>query len=264
MPLLGSEPISGAAVNQSAEPSATNTLRNLESITTNWAILRDPQQFVLRYGVAIRAYVVTLLGNSADSEEVLQDFLVRIIAQGGFLSADPARGRFRDYLRTCLHNAAISHLRRKPPRGVCLDAVEDLAIDDSAQRAAETAWLNHWRQCLLDKAWRELDRFQQRSSGNQYHTVLRAAVEHREEDSVALANRVARSSGRPVSPEAYRKQLSRARRVFAQALLAEVADTLDQTDAQAVEQELIDVGLWEYMRDLLPADWPNLLRGRMQ
>jgi RNA polymerase sigma-70 factor (ECF subfamily) len=252
----------GISLDQPVNQSAANTLRNLESITTNWAILRDPQQFVLRYGVAIRAYVLALLGKNADGEEVLQDFLVRIVAQGGFLSADPARGRFRDYLRTCLRNAAVSHLRRKPPDGVPLSSVDDPAILNSAERAAEAAWIDHWRQCLLDKAWRELDRHQQRSSGTIYHSVLRTAVEHRNEDSAALAARLSGSSGRAISPEAFRKQLSRARRIFAQALLAEVADTLDSADPDSVEQELIEVGLWGYIRDLLPADWPELLKGR--
>lgn len=232
----------------------------LESISTSWAVLRDPHQFVLRYGPAIRGYVESLLrnGHSQDVEEVLQDFLLRVV-QRGFFGIDPARGRFRDYLKTCVRNAVVSHLRRKRPVVIAPDQIDALAILAAADSAADTAWVEHWRRCLLEKAWRELDRHQRRSDGNLYYTVLRAAVDHQNEDSESLAGRVSEKAGRTISAEAFRKTLSRARRVFAQALLAEVADTLDCTAPESVEQELIDVGLWEYVRTLLPEDWPTLL-----
>jgi hypothetical protein len=52
-------------------------------------------------------------------------------------------------------------------------------------------------------------------------------------------------------PDAFRKQLSRARPFFADLLRQEVAQTLDDATPEMVEEELIETGLMPYLRDLL-------------
>jgi hypothetical protein len=56
---------------------------------------------------------------------------------------------------------------------------------------------------------------------------------------------------------AFRKQLSRARRLFTELLVVEVARTLGQPTPEQVKQELIDVGLWRYIQDYLPTRGPG-------
>ena len=58
-----------------------------------------------------------------------------------------------------------------------------------------------------------------------------------------------------IGPEAFRKQVSRARRLFAELLVAETARTLDNPTPLAVEEELIDIGVMKYVKAFLPADW---------
>jgi hypothetical protein len=74
-------------------------------------------------------------------------------------------------------------------------------------------------------------------------------------DSPRQAAIVAERTGRPLSPEAFRKQVSRAKRLAAEFILLEVAAGLVPATAETVEGELHELGLWAYVRDYLPADW---------
>src|SRR5436190_23340106 len=83
----------------------------LEQISTHWPQISDPLQFVLRYAPAVRRYIGALVKDSHDAEDVAQTFLMRILQQP-FHRAQMRSGRFRDYLKAVLRNAALTHLRK--------------------------------------------------------------------------------------------------------------------------------------------------------
>lgn len=223
----------------------------LDQISTRWACVNDPAQFVLRYAPAIRNYMGALIKNQHDAEEAAQDFLLRAVKQG-FHSASPDRGRFRDYLKAAVRNAAFKHLQRRHaiPLGDALAVV----LDHAVQRADQD-WNSDWQRCLLQRVWRALERHQSDNPANLCHTVLRLAVDYPEEDSNVLAGRAAALSGRPLRADAFRKQLSRARRLFAEFLLDEITQTVEAPTADRIEEELTELGLMAYVRDYLPDDW---------
>lgn len=66
---------------------------------------------------------------------------------------------------------------------------------------------------------------------------------------------VGRAGGRTIRPEAFRKQVSRARRLFAEPIVAETSRTLGDPTPLKVEDELIDIGVMKYVRPYLPGDW---------
>src|SRR5438105_3561459 len=88
------------------------TTRRLDEISTEWTIISDPAQFVLRYGPAVQLYLTVLLRNRHDAEDVAQDFFMRI-TRLGFVHARRERGRFRDYLKVAVRNTALNFLRSK-------------------------------------------------------------------------------------------------------------------------------------------------------
>lgn len=227
---------------------------HLSRISTRWPQIGDAAKFCVRYGPAIRKYIVALLRRDHDADEVAQEFLLRAIEKG-FPNADPDRGRFRDYLKTAVRNAALMHLRARrsydalPPESSLLPAPE------GPPSAADAAWIEEWRACILERAWRAIETHERKARGNLFHTVLRLSVEHPEEDSSSLAARAGGVDGQPLRADAFRKQLSRARRFFAERVAAEVAATLDQPTRQRVEEELDEIGLLEHVRGLLPDDW---------
>jgi RNA polymerase sigma factor (sigma-70 family) len=235
------------AVTEPSVPAAG--IDNLDLITTHWSALRDCNRFLLRYAQAVRGYLLALLGNAEDADDVAHDFFVRVVERG-FVRADPDRGRFRDYLKIAVRNAALSHLRRRRRQPRTADALQYTVAD--AEGAANREWLREWQACVLERAWRALERHQRAAPDNLFHTVLRLHVEHPEDDSRALADRVAAASGRPLSSDAYRKQLSRARRLFAQLVVQEVAQTLECPTHEEVLEELAEIGLLDHVVPYLP------------
>lgn len=218
---------------------------DLAGITTQWSRINDPSHFAIRYATAISRYLQILLRDPHDADEAAQDFLLKV-SRDGFPRATPEKGRFRDYLIAAIRNAAISLLRRRKKQPQSLDGLEELVAEET-RRAADQAYLSHWQKCILDRAWRELLAHERRSPGNLFHTVLRATVENPDEDSPTLAARVSKATGHSLKPEALRKQLSRARKMFARVLAEEVAATLDEPTPDSLRDELTELGLFEFV-----------------
>jgi hypothetical protein len=216
-------------------------------------IVRDPAKFVLRYASAIQSYFGALIKNRHDAEEAAQDFFLRV-SQYGLVRTRDGRGRFRDYLKVAVRNAALNYLRRnRSTRSVAFGALHD-AASQGAGVAADRTWDAEWRRCLFDRARRSLEKLQQRSPGNLFHTVLNMVVENPLERSEDLAARTSALIGRPLQAAAFRKQVSRARRMLAKLLVKAVAQTLDNPTPEQIEEELIDLALWAYIRDYLSRD----------
>jgi len=199
---------------------------------------------VLRYRRAIRTYLGALLQNDADADDVTQSVLIKLL-EGGFSGAAAERGRFRNYLKVAVRNAALTHLRKRP------QAVEHELSDPAID---QDDWDHQWRQAILTSAWRSLREFEQGQPGNLGHTLLQLVTEYPAEDSQQLAARVSSLIGREIRADAVRKQLSRARRKFAQLLLEEVKQTLDDPTPERLEEELAEIGLLKHVRDFLPSE----------
>jgi RNA polymerase sigma factor (sigma-70 family) len=235
----------------------------LEEITTEWGLLRQAHgepaggagaarnALVIRYARAIRNYVGALVKDPQDADEVAQEVLVRLL-RGSFAAASPERGRFRRMLVVATHNLVRTYWQRKRRRAGADFDLGDLPADDSAETAQELAT---WRQTVLDLAWKGLEEYERAHPGSVSWTVLRLRAEHPADDSVQLAARLSEATGRPFRPEAVWQQLRRARVRFAEALVAEVARTLEEPTPERVEEELTEVGLMEYVQGYLPADW---------
>jgi hypothetical protein len=207
----------------------------------------------MRYAPAIRRYLDALIRNADDAEELTQEFLLRGLLQG-FVRTSELRGRFRDYLKAAVRHAALNHLRRKRPVQDGVAGLEQVPAPDDQRSAADQQWVEQWRACVLDRAWQALDDHQRRSPGSLAFTVLRLAADHPEEDSTALAARATASAGRPIRADAFRKQLSRSRRLFAELVVAEVSQTLEQPSRERVVEELVDLGLMSYVGDYLSGE----------
>lgn len=232
-------------------PSADSPPSILDQISTRWSEATDPIQFVYRYGAAIRAYVSALVRNPHDAEDVTQDFLLRMLRQATPIRERLNRGRFRDYLKAAVRHAATDHFRKASGKTRAKAVLGEFAAE-LAEPAAETAYDREWQNVLLERCWDALEAQERASPDNFGYTVLRWTVDRPDSDSVDLAAELSARVGRPISPEAFRKQRSRARKAFAQLLVIEVRQTLDSPTATAVLDELTDLGLLEYVRDYLP------------
>ncbi|WP_020468210.1 RNA polymerase sigma factor [Zavarzinella formosa] len=220
---------------------------HLNQITTRWPLITDPAQFVLRYATAIRCYLAAIIRDPHDLEDVIQDFLARVIERG-LVQENAVRGRFRDYLKVSVRNAALSHLRRRSDNQAADGQLETIPAENDAGSAADNEWIAEWRGTMLGQALEKLEDQERLAPAGRLYLTLTLARDHPEADSVTLAELAAKKSGRPMTPEAFRKQLSRARTVLANLLVDEVRRTIENATPEQIDEELAELGLQELVR----------------
>lgn len=236
---------------------------HLSRIETLWSVVRrantpedvraaEAQEELLeRYGGAVKRYLCACLRSPDAADEVFQEFALRFV-RGDFKAADPERGRFRAFVKTVVYRLMIDHRRKKGRDG----KEHTLAVDPAARPEADedcgdaAVFLTSWRDELLARAWHGLEQHEHKS-GSPYHTALRLRVDEPELRSSDLAARLTQRLGKPMTPEAVRVLVHRARERFAELLLDAVAASIDDPSPDAIEEELIDLRLLDYCRDTL-------------
>lgn len=236
---------------------------NLGNVETQWSLVRRAhdtslesaavarQALVMRYAPAIRRFMQIVARDNQLADELSQEAIVRVL-QGDFAGADPQRGRFRDLLKTALRNMARNYWsaeNRAAKNDVDLSLLEDSA-DHEAELEAQ--WAERWRENVLAITWQQLKAAQESQHGSVMHTVLKLRSEFPDESSSQLAQRLSKATGRSFNDVATRQQLRRARRKFAQLLIAEVAQGLEEPSAEVLQDELIAIGLYASVKDALP------------
>jgi Sigma-70 region 2 len=223
---------------------------SLDLIETDWTLVHEPLHVVNRYAHAVQRYLFVLIKNKHDAEEVAQEFFLWV-SQNGLPRVRQERGRFRDYLKKVVRNNALNFLRRRQPCQA-RDDLADVPAREDSRSLPDQEWMVQWRSCLLKRAWKRLEAHERRAPNNLFYTALQLCAKHPREDSRSLADRAVALRGKPIRADAFRKQVSRGRRMLAQFLVNEIAQTLDHPDAAQIEEELVDVGLMAYVREFLP------------
>ncbi|MBA3315916.1 MAG: hypothetical protein M3552_06150 [Planctomycetota bacterium] len=236
---------------------------HLSRIETLWSVVRrantpegtraaEAQEELLdRYGGAIRRYLHACLRDRDAADEVFQEFSLRFV-RGDFRSADPEKGRFRSFVKTIIYRLMMDH-HRKAARG---GGAQALAFDPAESEGHDTSdcgdelFLSSWRDELLSRTWSSLEDHE-RTSGSAYYTALRLRVEEPDLRSAQLAERLTQRLGKPMTPEAVRVLVHRARERFAELMIGAVAESIEDDSPDAIEDELIDLRLLEYCRETL-------------
>jgi RNA polymerase sigma-70 factor (ECF subfamily) len=252
----------------------TELTANLANVATQWSRILQAQdtkgdtavfarnELLVRYHEAVLRYLRGELRDDNAAGQLYSDFAVRILEVDAFLKrADPDRGRFRDYLKSVLRHMVIDYYRagnrqRKKEQELLLGgAMEPVAAPD-APEDEDHRFTQCWRQELVNQTWRALEDAEKRG-GQPWHTVLHLQGEHPALRSAQIAEKLAALVGRPFSAEGVRKLVQRAREMFGDLLLQEVARSLqtsatDRVGAERLEQELIELGLlFKYCKEPL-------------
>jgi RNA polymerase sigma-70 factor (ECF subfamily) len=229
----------------------------LDQISTRWPLISEPRKFVLRYATAIRRYLGAILRDDFAVDEVTQELMVRLLEKP-IVPTQITRGRFRDYLKVMVRNTALTWLRREKNRAPASSDLLDTTPDrhDDPQTKAEKHWNEEWKRCLLERVFDDLDLHERENPQSRCHRVMKLTIELGDEyDSTELASKLSKEVGETIKPEAFRKQVSRAKRLFVRYLLREVARTLEQVSIAALEEELADLELLSLIEPWMPQDW---------
>lgn len=233
----------------------------LSQISTVWTVLRQAHQgppdqvqaavqlLVARYRGAVYRYLCRLLGDPLAADDLTQEFSLALL-RGEMRNADPSRGRFRHYVKACLHHLVSKHRQRLARVPRVLDssspAWQDQTVDGlDAAGEADRAFNQSWRDELLGRTWAAL-----RHAQKTYHAVLQFRVAHPTLPIQEMAGSLGQQLGKELTPEAMRQTLHRARQRFGELLFDEVASSLDVPSPEAIEEELADLELLKYCQHL--------------
>jgi len=213
----------------------------------------------------MRRLMIQACGSEVEADRALA-ILIAHLVKAGYGGHD--KGRLRDFLVRGIRSAAKAQFEEatqqletekknsssgassqakvpsKPPQSPNLEMVQ----------LESPEWLTFWREGLLQRAWRSLERFQhaqrhQRPTEDELlpadapaedlvHDVLRLAMSHPSESAEVLAGRVASKAGHTVTPDEVKRQLGIARVRFAQLIADEVAQTLQAPSPKGIQAEI--------------------------
>ncbi len=245
-----------------ANLDALNT--RLSGFKTSWTLVQqahegNPEErqqavtlLLARYGQVVRHYLLGITRNEEKAENLFQEFSLRLW-QGRFRGACPEKGKFRHYLKKCLATLVADTWDRLG--AISLEIAEGREpVDHRAGPTisiADEEFTSAWRQALMAGTLLALAR-DERRHGHGWYTVMKARLEWPEANSQELAAKIS-EQGKTVSPGWFRKKLMHARGRFAELLLDELAPTLEEPTLEAIQKELIELGLWEYCREYVEA-----------
>jgi RNA polymerase sigma factor (sigma-70 family) len=234
----------------------------LSQITTVWSmifqahqgqpdsVIEAQQRLMQRYGGAVYRYLLRLVRDANVADELTQEFAYRFV-RGDFRRVTPQRGRFRNFVRAAVGNLVVDYHRRQKARPQAMSPeLLEIATGASPSQELERQFIESWRNDLLTRAWQGLFQMQL-DSGQPFYDVLRFRADHPELRSAQLAEQLSVRLGRPITPGGVRQTLHRAREKFANRLLDDVAQSLEQPTTEEMEAELSDLGLLEYCKPVL-------------
>jgi RNA polymerase sigma-70 factor (ECF subfamily) len=236
----------------------------LSQLTTRWSVIfeacRGPDradqaaqaEVLERYCGAIYRYALRVLGDPDRADEACQEFAFRFV-RGDFRQANPAKGRFRDYVKTAvIHLLGEFHLERKvQARTTPLESQVAVApLTPPPIDADEAEFLALWRKELLNRAWREME-LRQSATGPPYYAALRLKAESPKLSAADLVERLRAAGQGDYTAAGVRQVLHRSREIFAEKLLAEVSRSMLTHDPDSLADELAELDLLIYCREAL-------------
>jgi RNA polymerase sigma-70 factor (ECF subfamily) len=203
-----------------------------------------------RYGGAVRRYLLGAVRDPDAADELAQDFAVKFL-RGDFRNADPEQGRFRSFLKSALFRLVVDYQRRRRHQPLPMNSnTPEPAANDKSPFDSDAVFLQSWRCELLARGWAALQKAEQ-VEGHRLYTILRFRADHPQMSSAQMSEQLTIDLGKPISAANVRQLLHRSREKFAQLLLDEVKQTLEQPTTERVAEELVDLSLLEYCRPAL-------------
>ena len=209
------------------------TLVNLVRTTHPWTEADNAAGFVLRYLAPMRRILIQSLGSPSEADEALKKLLTHLVSVG---FGKHRRGRLRDFLLKGVRSAAmkrISAMSEVDAEKTCLD---ELTLESQT-------WMTYWREGLLERAWRSLERQEHATPEMPFYSVLHCATAKPQSTPAMLVVQIASEFKVAMDEQTVQATLITARGLFAQVLADEVSETLQDPSQEDVKEEIALLGL---------------------
>lgn len=206
---------------------------NLVRSSHPWTRADSAAGFVLRYLVPMRRQLTAILGSSEEADEALKLLLGHLVSVG---FGEHNRGRLRDFLLRGIRSAAKTRVNERPEVDRPALKLDDLTLESKP-------WVTVWREGLLERAWRSLERQEHANPDAPVYSVLHAATTRPNTSTTTLIATIESESGITVDEATVVELLPEARAMFAQLIADEVAETLESPSSEDVKREIEQLGL---------------------
>jgi len=213
-------------------------------VTTHWSVVMAAgkndsaqasealEQLCRTYWYPLYAFVRRQGHEAGDAEDLTQEFFARFLAKGYFARADPARGRFRNFLLACLKNFLAEQHRQaaRLKRGggqplISWDsqtAEDRYQLEPAAPLTPEKIYDRRWALTLLENALARLEDEQSAAAKQQVFAQLKDCL-WGEGSGAGYAEMAARQG---MTVGALKVTVHRLRRRYRELLREEVAHTV--------------------------------------
>ncbi len=230
-----------------------------EFATTHWSLVvaakpdsasqtrarRALEELCNAYWYPLYAFVRNRGYSSNDAQDLTQSFFARIIETGGFVSANPERGRFRSYLLGAMKHFLANewHRAQTQKRGGGVTFLELDALDPEARYALEPAqptdpdagFDREWAQESIARAMEKLRAESEARGKGQLFEALQGSLTGDEPARSETAARLGMTEG------AVKVAVHRLRQRYRELLRAEIAETVaDPSDIDDEMRHLVD------------------------
>ena len=247
------------------DDESSENLSHISRINTQWSIVMQAgksrsdlagalarAELVSRYTGAVFRYLKRILQNADDAEDIAQDIAVKIL-DGVLAGADPGKGRFRDYVKAIVINAARTHESKRAKRNAKQRTMDDQTLADLIDKGTnEVMWEDCIREDLIAQAMTALLEHE-RQSGQPYSSLLHWRIANPFSDSTEMARFIEQKTAKTITAPNARKLLQRGREKLAELLLDSVRKTLPamaQTP-DSLQEHLIALGVFEICQSAL-------------
>lgn len=216
----------------SGDSGRTSTV-NLVRSSHPWTQADSAAGFVLRYLAPMRRQLTDVLGSSEQADEALRLLLAHLVSVG---FGEHKQGRLRDFLLRGIRSAAKNCIADTGEANGVRHDLENLTLESKP-------WITYWREGLLERAWRSLERQEHQNPDPPVYSVLHYSTANRAASPDELASILKDEAGVEIDATVVRTVLPEARALFAQLVADEVAETLESPTGDDVKKEIGQLGL---------------------
>ncbi|MCA9135372.1 MAG: hypothetical protein KDB00_01400 [Planctomycetales bacterium] len=220
----------------STQISSSNTTRssvNLVRSSHSWTEAESAAGFVLRYLAPMRRQLTTVLGSSNEADQALKILLTHLVSAG---FGEHRKGRLRDFLARAVRSSAKARLTEQGRWESEKEKLACLAADSKE-------WVVMWRDCLLERAWRALERMEHQDASRPLYSVLWSSTVNSKASLDELAAAVEKQCSVKLDQVKLQQLKLEAKAAFAQLLADEVVETLENPDKASVKKEIQSLGI---------------------
>lgn len=199
-----------------------------------WDTAESAASFVLRYICTLRKFIHQGLQSQQATDSILQS-LVQQLVNAGYEKT--TQQRLRDYLVFSIKEHATAQLTEVPQK----PEVERWVKEEL--QVTSTFWMQCWRDSLLERSWRALERIEHDTPDRPIYSVFHASSVQPSAAAPMLSVELATTAGLKLTESQIVDLLSDAKVTFAQLLANEINETISGNSEKDVLQEIKALGL---------------------